>query len=113
MSVTHIQQSIENVTTYLAEHPEECRYTDPAATAVVEDGLRCRAEGPHGALLVSDMPKAIGGGGSTPSPSLLSRAAPASPASAVTSMPAAPGAATPSTPRWTLQSASRDRRIAR
>ena len=63
MSVTHIQQSIENVTTYLAEHPEECRYTDSAATAVVEEGLRCRAEGPHGALLVSDMPKALGGGG--------------------------------------------------
>src|SRR2546428_13608245 len=68
MSVTHIQQSIENVTNYLSEHPEECRYTDPAATAVVEEGPRCRAEGPHGAMLVSDMPKAIGGGGSAPSP---------------------------------------------
>ncbi len=67
MSVTHIQQSIENVTNYLSEHPEECRYTDSAATAVVEEGLRFRAEGPHGAVLVSDMPKAIGGGGSAPS----------------------------------------------
>ncbi len=54
---------MENVIKYLADHPDECRYTDKAATAVVEEGLRCRAEGPDGATLISDMPKAIGGGG--------------------------------------------------
>lgn len=75
MSVTHIQQSIERVINYLSEHPEECRYTDKAATAVVEEGLRCRSEGPNGASLISDMPKAIGGGGSAPSPGWLLRAA--------------------------------------
>src|SRR5260370_17857746 len=91
MSVPHIQQSIENVTTYLAEHPEECRSTDSAATAVVEDGLRCRAEGPHGALLVSDMPKAVGGRGAAPSPGGLSRAALASPAANVLVSRAAQG----------------------
>jgi len=44
VSENHIQQSIEGVIKYLSEHPGECRYTDKAATAVVEEGLRCRAE---------------------------------------------------------------------
>jgi len=109
MSVTHIQQSIENVTTYLAEHPEECRYTDPAATAVVEDGLRCRAEGPHGALLVSDMPKALGGGGSAPSPGWLSRAALANCDATVIAMRAAQVGVTLTTLEVTVESESDDR----
>lgn len=45
MSTTRIQQSIEQAIQYLSEHPDECRYIDKAATAVVEEGLRCRAEG--------------------------------------------------------------------
>src|SRR5712692_1894068 len=109
MSVTHIQQSIENVTTYLAEHPEECRSTDSAATAVVEDGLRCRAEGPHGALLVSDMPKALGGGGSAPSPGWLSRAALASCDATVIAMRAAQVGVTLTTLEVTVDSESDDR----
>src|SRR5260370_31869663 len=76
MSVIHIQHSIEGVIKYLSEHPDECRYTDSAATAVVEEGLRCRAEGPNGRMLMSDMPTAIGGGGSAPSPRWLSRPPP-------------------------------------
>src|SRR5258708_34094796 len=68
MSVIHIQHSIEGVIKYLSEHPDECRSTDSAATAVVEEGLRCRAEGPNGRMLMSDMPTAIGGGGAAPSP---------------------------------------------
>lgn len=75
MSARHVRQSIEGVITYLTEHPEECRYIDKAATAVVEEGLRCRAVGPNGAVLVSDMPGAIGGGGSAPSPGWILRAA--------------------------------------
>ena len=75
MSQTLIQQSIEGVIKYLSEHLDECRCTDKAATAVVEEGLRCRAEGPNGATLISDMPKTIGGGGSAPSPGWLFRAA--------------------------------------
>jgi hypothetical protein len=75
MSMIHIQQSIEGVIKYLTENPAKCRYTDKAAVAVVEDGLRCRADGPNGAILISDMGKAIGGGGSAPSPGWLFRAA--------------------------------------
>ena len=75
MSVTHIQQSIEDLTNYLSEHPEECRHPDKAATAVLEEGLRCRAEGSKGTTLVTDMPKSIGGGGSAPTPGWFLRAA--------------------------------------
>ena len=75
MSTTHIQQSIERTIKYLSEHPDECRSPDKAATAVVEEGLRCRAEGPNGMTLVSDMSKALGGGGSAPPPGWLLRAA--------------------------------------
>lgn len=109
MSITHIQQSIENVINYLAEHPEECRYTDSAATAVVEEGLRCRAEGPHGAMLVSDMPKAIGGGGSAPSPGWLSRAALANCDATVIAMRAAQVGVTLTTLEVTVDSESDDR----
>ena len=41
----------------------------------MEDGLRCRATGAEGQSMVTDMPKAVGGGGSAPSPGWLSRAA--------------------------------------
>ena len=75
MSITHIQQSMEGVIEYLSEHPDKCRYADKAATVVVEEGLRCRAAGPNGATLVSNMLQAIGGGGSAPSPGWLLRAA--------------------------------------
>ena len=109
MSVTHIQQSIENVTHYLAEHPLECRSPDSAATAVVEEGLRCRAEGPHGALLISDMPKALGGGGAAPSPGWLSRAALANCDATVIAMRAAQVGVTLTTLEVTVESESDDR----
>lgn len=75
MSVKHIQESIGNVIGYLAEHPGEARYDDKSAVAVLEEGLRCRAEGPGGSYLISDMPTIIGGGGTAPSPGWLLRAA--------------------------------------
>ncbi len=75
MSMKHIQQSIAGVTKYLSEHPDEWRSVDKPAKATVEEGLRCRAEGPDGAISISDMAKAIGGGGSAPSPGWLLRAA--------------------------------------
>lgn len=75
MSAAHIQQCIAGVIEYLSAHPDECRYVDKAACAVLEEGLRCRAQGSNGATLVSDMPKAIGGGETAPSPGWFLRAA--------------------------------------
>jgi len=76
--VEHIRSSIEDAVRYLSEHPDEARYTDSAATAILEEGLRCRVEGPGGASVVTDMPQSVGGGNAAPSPGWLFRAALAS-----------------------------------
>jgi uncharacterized OsmC-like protein len=109
MTPTHIQQSIAGVIKYLAAHPEECRYTDAAATAVVEEGLRCRAAGPNGATVVSDMPEAIGSGGAAPSPGWLLRAALANCDATVIAMRAAQVGVTLTTLEVTVDSVSDDR----
>jgi uncharacterized OsmC-like protein len=109
MSVTHIQQSIDGVIKYLSENPDKCRYTDKVAIAVIEDGLRCRAEGPNGATLISDMPKAIGGGGSAPSPGWLLRAALANCDATVIAMRAAQLGVALTTLEVTVDSESDDR----
>lgn len=75
MTMAEIRQSIESVVKYFEENPERGRVSDTAAVAIVEEGLRCRASGPRGAVLVSDMPRAIGGGGAAPTPGWLLRAA--------------------------------------
>jgi uncharacterized OsmC-like protein len=75
---SHIGRSLEIARNYLAEHPEEARYTDLAATAVVEDGLRCRVDGPGGATVYTDMTAGVGGGATAPSPGWLVRAGQAS-----------------------------------
>ena len=64
MSVEHIQKSVKNVIAYLNESPQDGLCNDPPITAVVEDGLRCRATAENGETIVTDMPDAIGGGGS-------------------------------------------------
>lgn len=78
MSQEHIRDSINKAIAYLADHPDEARYTDSPATAVIEEGLRCRVEGPAGRQAVTDMPGSVGGAGSAPSPGWLARAAQAS-----------------------------------
>jgi uncharacterized OsmC-like protein len=75
MRSDHIRTAIDGAARYLADHPEKARSSDPSAVAVVQDGLRCRAEGPNGAVLVTDMPKSVGGGGASPTPGWFLRAA--------------------------------------
>ncbi|MFT5897279.1 MAG: putative OsmC-like protein [bacterium] len=75
MSVEHIQNSVKDVIAYLTENPKDALSTAAPITAVMEDGLRCRATGVGGETIVTDMPKAIGGGETAPSPGWLSRAA--------------------------------------
>lgn len=78
MGTQEIRSAIEAAIGYLTEHPDEARYTDSAAVATVEEGLRCRVIGPDGTSVVTDMPASVGGGGSAPSPGWLFRAAAAS-----------------------------------
>jgi uncharacterized OsmC-like protein len=75
MSNQHIQESVKGVIQYYAENSDKAISEDRPATAVVEDGLRCRATGPNGAEIVSDMPKGIGGGAAAPTPGWFLRAA--------------------------------------
>ena len=89
MPTDHILVSIENARQYLTEHPDEARYTDQAATAVMEDGLRCRVEHATGAVMITDMPSGVGGEGSAPTPGWLARAAQASCDATVIAMRAA------------------------
>jgi uncharacterized OsmC-like protein len=73
-----IARSLRAAAGYLSEHPEEARYTDSVATAVLEERLRVRTTGPAGEEVVTDMPASVGGGASGPSPGWLFRAALAS-----------------------------------
>ena len=75
MSIERIRQAIGKATKHLAEHPQDARVQDAPAVAVLESGLRCRAQGPGGASMVSDMPASVGGGGAAPTPGWLLRAA--------------------------------------
>ncbi|WP_247040709.1 OsmC family protein [Arthrobacter rhizosphaerae] len=78
MDQSRISEAISSAKDYLISHPDEARYRDSMATAVVEDGLRVRVEGPHGASLATDMVAGVGGTASAPSPGWLFRAANAS-----------------------------------
>jgi uncharacterized OsmC-like protein len=84
-----IGESIARARSALASKPDACPAPDRPASAVVEDGLRCRVEGPDGWALVTDMPAAVGGAASAPTPGWLIRAAWASCAATATAMRAA------------------------
>ncbi|MCA1588727.1 MAG: OsmC family protein [Chloroflexi bacterium] len=73
-----IRGAIDGASAYLTEHPDEARYTDSQATATLGEGLHVRVEGPNGERLDTDMPGAVGGAGSAPSPGWFLRAAVAS-----------------------------------
>jgi uncharacterized OsmC-like protein len=69
-----IRKAIETASGKLAEHPEMAVGTDAAATAVREEGLRFRVDGPKGAI-TTDMSESVGGAASAPTPGWLMRAA--------------------------------------
>lgn len=71
MSVEHIQTSVGNVISYLTENPKDAVSTSAPITAVMEGGLRCRASSENGHTVVTDMPEAVGGGATAPSPGWL------------------------------------------
>lgn len=87
--MTQIGDAIRGARAYLTEHPDEARYTDSAATARLNSGLRVVVDGPDGASVVSDMPASIGGGGGGPSPAWYLRAGHAACVAALVAMRAA------------------------
>lgn len=78
MTNTEISEAMGRAIEYLRSHRTEAKYTDSAATAVLEDRLRVTVTGPDGAQLTTDMPHAIGRRGESPSPGWFLRAAQAS-----------------------------------
>jgi uncharacterized OsmC-like protein len=78
MSASHIKESVESVIDHYRSNPDQARDAGIPVTAIMEDGLRCRVEASDGTSIVTDMPTGIGGGGLTPSPGRLFRAALAS-----------------------------------
>jgi uncharacterized OsmC-like protein len=75
--VESIRSAIKTASAHLTEHPEAAVATDAAATAIREEGLRIRVEGPKGDV-ITDMSKTVGGGATAPTPGWLMRAALAS-----------------------------------
>jgi uncharacterized OsmC-like protein len=69
-----IRNAIAQASNYLTEHPEAATSSDAAATAVLEEGLRFRVDGP-GPSVITDMAKSVGGNASGPTPAWLMRAA--------------------------------------
>ena len=84
-----IRTAIEEASAYLTAHPAEAAYTDSLATARIADGLRIRVDGPAGETLETDMPAAVGGAGSAPSPGWYLRASVAACVASLAAMRAA------------------------
>ena len=75
MSQSEVAQAISRSRQYLNESPEKARSRDSTATAVLEDGLRVRVDGPHGWSLMTDMGPGVGGKSSAPTPGWMLRSA--------------------------------------
>lgn len=91
MSQDEIRTAIKAASDYLTQHPAESRYTDSPATAVLadSDGLKVHVTGRDGAQVTTDMPAAVGGTSSAPSPGWFLRAAEASCVASLIAMRAA------------------------
>lgn len=87
--MSDIRESIISVRGALAATADAGPAPDRPATAVIESGLRCRAEGGEGWAVVTDMPPPVGGQGTAPTPGWLIRAALASCAATTIAMRAA------------------------
>lgn len=73
-----IAAAVASARDHAASKPSAARGTDTAARARLLDGLRVAVTGPKGWHVDTDMAKAVGGGGSAPTPGWLFRAALAS-----------------------------------
>jgi len=74
-SQQHIRESMHRLAGHFTQQPEQAIGDDKPAVATLESGLRCKAVGPKGEVLVTDMPQPIGGASSAPTPGWFLRAA--------------------------------------
>jgi uncharacterized OsmC-like protein len=78
MSAGSVREALESISAAISSDPTKVRAKNAPATARLMQGLQCEVKGPHNERLVTDMPPAIGGGASGPSPGWLLRGALAS-----------------------------------
>ena len=110
MTTKEIRDALENAVAYLTANPQEARYTDSAAVAII-DGLAAKVTGPDGEILMTDMPTGVGGGNTAPSPGWVMRAAIASCVATLAAMRAAQSEVVLEELRVTVDSESDDRGI--
>jgi uncharacterized OsmC-like protein len=70
-----IRHAVSKVVAHFLAHPDDARSEDKPARAALESGLRINVAGPGSWSVTTDMPSALGGEGSAPSPGWLRRAA--------------------------------------
>lgn len=75
--MSDIAEAVSRVVGHLEAHPED-GYDEGVLVTATTSGLRASSESPDGHVVVTDMPRGIGGGASAPSPGWLLRAALAS-----------------------------------
>jgi uncharacterized OsmC-like protein len=107
----HIAEAVKGAQAYLRDHPDEARYPDSNATAVMNDGLLCTVTGPAGASMQTDMPASVGGSALAAPPGWYMRAAAASCVATLMAMRAATLGKTLSGLSVTVGSESDDRGI--
>ena len=78
MALTKIREAIVNVEKYFKENLDTGPRADIRATAVMENGLRCRIQSPDGNSIYTDMAEIVGGANTASSPGWLCRASIAS-----------------------------------
>ena len=75
MPSKEIRRALSTAGEHYSAHPEDAKSEDKPARATLVSGLRISVEGPGSWSLATDMPTALGGEGSAPSPGWLRRAA--------------------------------------
>jgi len=68
MPSNEIRRALLTVAEHYGAHPEDAKSEDKPAKATLDSGLRINVEGPGSWTLTTDMPTALGGEGSAPSP---------------------------------------------
>jgi uncharacterized OsmC-like protein len=74
MTHSAIADALESLSTAIEANPDKARARYAPATATIVGGLKCRVNGPSGEQIETDMPAAMGGGGSGPNPGWFFRA---------------------------------------
>jgi uncharacterized OsmC-like protein len=89
MTPSSIKAAIDSLSGAINADPDKARAKATPATARLVDGLQSEVTGPKGERILTDMPRAMGGEGSSPNPGWYLRAAMASCTTSVIAMHAA------------------------